>query len=86
MKRKEKKSNRDFNGDAGVNPMLIIEIHTINTKPFQASLNGTSHIFGVAPNFPLVVGKADTKFGGQFNFVSHSSAQSLFERIQFINT
>jgi hypothetical protein len=86
MKTKEKKSNRDFNGDAGVNPMLIIEIHTTNTKPFQASLNGTSHILRVAPNLSLIVGKADTKFGGQFNLVSHSSTQSLFEHIQFINT
>ena len=37
-------SNRDFNADASINPMLVIEIDIINIDPLEAGLAGCPHV------------------------------------------
>ena len=65
-------TNRDFDWDPGVNPMLVIEIDAINSKPLQAGLASSSHILRIATNLSLAVGEVDAEFGSKLYFLSHS--------------
>ncbi|KAF3443198.1 hypothetical protein FNV43_RR12879 [Rhamnella rubrinervis] len=41
-------TNRDFDWDPGVNPMLVIEIDAINSEPLQAAFASLPHIMRIA--------------------------------------
>jgi hypothetical protein len=71
------RTNRDFDGNAGVDAVLVIEIDAIQVESLQASLTGCSHIRWIATDLPLPIRIAKSELGCQFHPLSHSFLQSL---------
>lgn len=76
-KRMEREPNRDFNGDTGVNTMLVIEINARDIKSLQAGLTGSADVSGVTADLPFAVRQVHSKFGCQLDLVSHPSLETL---------
>ena len=72
-----RRTNRDFNGEAGVNAVLVVEIDAIHLETLQAGLTGGSHIRRIATDLLLSIPKANSELGCQFHLLPHPSFQSL---------
>ena len=70
-------SNRDFNGQASVDAMLIIKIDAVNLQPPQAALACCSYMPRLPAHFALAIRKTYPKFSTHFSSASHPSLQSL---------
>jgi hypothetical protein len=70
-------TNRDFDGNAGVDAVLVVEIDAIQLEALQAGLTGRSHIRWIATDLTLPTRIANSKLGCQFHPLSHPSLQSL---------
>jgi hypothetical protein len=68
-----RRTNRDFDGKAGVNAVLVIEINAIHVEALQAGLTGGSHICWIATDLALPIHRAETELGCQFHPLSHPS-------------
>lgn len=62
-------TDRDFNGNFGINSMLIIKINTIHSQSFQASFTSRPHIRRFAVDLKLSVQKLDPKFSSQLDLI-----------------
>ena len=70
-------TNRDFDGNAGVDAVLVVEIDAIQVEALQAGLTGGSHIRWIATCLPLPIDRDNSELGCQFHLLSHPSLQSL---------
>ena len=74
---RRKKAYSDFDGDAGVDAMLVVEIDTSDVEAFQAGLASSPHVRGVASHLTLPIRKADPELGSQLHSLSHPSLERL---------
>jgi hypothetical protein len=70
-------TNRDFDGKAGVDAVLVVEIDAIQVEALQAGLTGGSHIRWIATYLPLPIHMPESELSCQFHLLSHPSLQSL---------
>jgi len=68
-------TNRDFDGNAGVDAVLVVEIDAIQLEALQAGLTGRSHIRWIATDLTLPTRIANSKLGCQFHPLSHPNKQ-----------
>ena len=75
-------TNRDFDGNAGVDAVLVVEIDAIQVKALQAGLTGGSHIRWIATDIHyLPIRIPMPELGCQFHPLFHASIlQSLFPK------
>jgi hypothetical protein len=66
-------TNRDFDGKAGVDAVLVVEIDAIQVEALQAGLTGRSHICGIATDLRLPIRFAKSELGCQLHPLSHPS-------------
>jgi hypothetical protein len=75
-------TNRDFDGNAGVDAVLVVEIDAIQVEALQVGLTGGSHIRRIATdilNLPIDIPKPE--LGCQFHPLFHASIlQSLLPK------
>jgi hypothetical protein len=69
--------NRDFDGNAGVNAVLVTEIDASQVEALQPRLTGGSHICWIATCLHLPIHISNSELGCQFHLLSHPSLQSL---------
>jgi hypothetical protein len=73
-------TNRDFDGNAGVDAVLVVEIDAIQLEALQAGLTGRSHIRWIATDLSLPIRIDNSELGCQFHPLSHPSLQSLLPK------
>jgi hypothetical protein len=76
-------TNRDFDGNAGVDAVLVVEIDAIQLEALQAGLTGRSHIRWIATDLKLPIRIANSEFGCQFHPLS---LQSLLPKKRNLRT
>ncbi|KAK3414618.1 hypothetical protein EUGRSUZ_H00476 [Eucalyptus grandis] len=67
----------DFDGDASVDTVLVVEVDAIDVETLQAVLAGRPHVHLIAPDIPLSICIAEPELGRQFHLLSHPSLQIL---------
>lgn len=76
-RKRKSETDRDFDGNSGIDAMLVIEIDAIDAKPLQAGLAGGPHVGRVPSDLPLPVFQVVCELGGQFHLVPHAPLQRL---------
>src|SRR6267154_6321614 len=69
-------ANGFFNGDVGIDAMLIIQVNHFDTQALEAGIAGGAHVGSAAINAAdsgIRFAAQDSEFGGQKNFVAHSA-------------